>query len=227
MQYFWDWAVMPLLKDRAVRSVLEIGASQGGNTDRMLRQLPGVRITVIDPCLDADLVAKYRGNAAVTVLKDRSIDALKSLQGSFDAILMDGDHNYYTVMSELRSIAGRKLLAPGGVILFHDIGAPYGRTDLYYEPERIPDAAKAADQPHGVLTAIEDFRKQGPAGWQWRQWNAEHGLGLLYEPRSALDPLGLAVKSVAWRSIRWSNRILRWTGLKAPDQIAWGPTRHP
>jgi len=227
MQYFWDWAVMPLLKNRGVRSVLEIGASQGGNTDRMLHQLPGVRLTVIDPCLDADLVAKYRNNPSVTVIKDRSIDALKVLNGSFDAILMDGDHNYYTVLSELRSIASRKLLAQGGMILFHDIGAPYGREDLFYEPERIPAAAKAAGQPQGVLTAIEAFRIEGPAQWRWMQWNSEHGLGCLYDPRSPFDPAALTLKTVAWRSIRWSNRILRWTGLKRPDQIAWGPLNKP
>ena len=52
---------------------------------------------------------------------------------------MDGDHNYYTVLNESKRIAermnksGRPFLA-----LYHDVGWPWARRDLYYDPARIP-----------------------------------------------------------------------------------------
>jgi hypothetical protein len=227
MQYFWDWAVLPLLRDRGVKQVLEIGASQGGNTVRILRGLAGVRVTVVDPCLDADLVARFKDEPAVTVWGGRSLEVLPFLQGPYDAILIDGDHNYYTVCNELRLIADRGMLSPGGIILFHDVGEPYARRDFYYEPERIPDQAKAADKPHGVLTAIEKFREESPHHWIWLEWGAEHGLGCLCDPRSRWDRYALWAKTCYWRNIRWRNRLLRLTGLKQPDRITWGKQRPP
>jgi hypothetical protein len=227
MQYFWDWAVKPLLADRGVRHVLEIGASLGGNTDRLLRQIPGVRISVLDPCLDTDLAKKYEGVASVVVHANRSLEALPTLTGEFDAVLIDGDHNYYTVLSELRFIRDRKLLARGGVIFLHDVEEPWARRDLYYEPERIPESAKAPDAPHGVLTAVEQFLAEGP-GWICLRWRAEHGLACLLECRSSFEALALRTKCLLWRSIRWWNRQLRLTRLKPVDSIAWGkeqPTR--
>lgn len=223
MQYFWDWAVMPLLHDIQAKRVLEIGSSQGGNTDRILRSSLDLQVMVIDPCLDADLVAKYRDVTGVTVLPARSLDALPNLTESFDAILIDGDHNYYTVLNELKWISHRNLLSRRGVILFHDVGQPYGRRDLYYEPDRIPADAKSDDAPHGVLTAIEAFRSIDPGRWIYLQWGAEHGLGCLAASRSKRDLFVLWVKSWWWRRIRWRNRILRWSGVRSKDPVSWGP----
>jgi hypothetical protein len=222
MQYFWDWAVRPLLVDRGARRILEIGASLGGNTDRIIRQIPNVRISVIDPCLDVDLATKYAHTDAVTVHADRSLDALPRLQGPFDAVLIDGDHNYYTVIGELRLIRERGLLAPGGMILLHDTADPWARRDLYYEPERIPADAKAPDAPHGVLTAVETFVSANPQRWIWLRWRAEHGLACLVSRRSGFEGVTLRLKCSLWRSIRWRNRLLRLVGLKPLDSIAWG-----
>jgi hypothetical protein len=222
MQYFWDWAVRPLLNDRHVRGVLEIGASLGGNTDRLLNDSPGIQITVIDPCLDIDLGQKYRGVGNVRVHAARSLEVLPTLSGRYDAILIDGDHNYYTVSNELKHIAERSLVSPGGVVLLHDVGEPYARKDLYYEPERIPASAKTQDAPHGVLSAVEDFLKNADPRWVWLIWRSEHGLGCLINGCSPADLLFLRVKIFLWRGIRWKNRLLRYAGLRQPDHIAWG-----
>ena len=58
-----------------------------------------------------------------------------------DAALIDGDHNWYTVYHELRMLAAtaRAAGAPLPVLIMHDVGWPYGRRDLYYAPERIPE----------------------------------------------------------------------------------------
>ena len=63
------------------------------------------------------------------------------------AALIDGDHNWYTVVNELRMLrdnarAGRE---PLPVLILHDVGWPYGRRDLYYDPSTIPEEHR---QPH-------------------------------------------------------------------------------
>jgi predicted O-methyltransferase YrrM len=222
MQYFWDWAVRPLLRARRVQTVLEIGASQGGNTDRILATFPSIRLSLVDPCLDTDLTAKYRGASAVNVHEGRSLEVLPEIFGPYDAILIDGDHNYYTVFNELRIIFQRRLMARGGMILLHDVGEPWALQDMYYEPERVPEAAKSPLAPHGVLTAVRAFRQEHRPPWAWMQWSAEHGLGCLFDPRSRWENYSLRMKSVLWRGIRWRNRVCRWLGLMNPDVIRWG-----
>ena len=58
-----------------------------------------------------------------------------------DAALIDGDHNWYTVYNELRLLreVARDAGAPLPVMILHDVGWPYGRRDLYYAPETIPE----------------------------------------------------------------------------------------
>ena len=58
-----------------------------------------------------------------------------------DAALVDGDHNWYTVYNELRLLrqVARHGGAPLPLLILHDVGWPYGRRDLYCEPETIPE----------------------------------------------------------------------------------------
>ena len=53
-------------------------------------------------------------------------------------MILDGDHNYYTLSEELRLIAERASGARLPLLIFHDIGWPLARRDAYYAPERIP-----------------------------------------------------------------------------------------
>jgi hypothetical protein len=108
------------------------------------------------------------------------------------------------------------------MIFLHDVRDPWARRDLYYEPERIPEAAKAVDAPHGVLTAVEQFVREHPQRWIWLKWRAEHGLACLVDRGSGSSEMLLRLKCFFWRSIRWRNRLLRATGLKPLDAISWG-----
>ena len=132
--------VVPLLAGERWRRVCEIGASLGEGTD-LLMSVTGVQDTVIDPCLDCDLAQKFSGNPNVSVKKGTSLEILPHLDGAFDCILIDGDHNWYTVYEELKTISSRSLLRPGGIIFFHDVEWPWGRRDMYYQPELIPGTA--------------------------------------------------------------------------------------
>lgn len=209
MHYFADDVIIPLLKSHGYRTLCEIGAQHGGNTDRLLAGGAG-HITVIDPCVGTDLAAKYRQEPRVTVIRGRSLDVLPTLDKVFDAFLIDGDHNWYTVFNELRTIERRGLLRRGGLILLHDVAWPYGRRDLYYAPETIPaefrrpyakkgivrgrsflvetggangwldNALEEGGPQNGVLTAIEDFLAGTEKTYHYFPIDQEHGLGLLF-----------------------------------------------
>ena len=178
----------------------------GGNTERIAKQFSKIEITVIDPCIDEDLTLKFAELSNVKVLNGRSLEVLPEISDSFDAILIDGDHNYYTVYRELRLIFENNLLNKNGIILFHDVSDPYARRDLYYEPDIIPENAKLEDAPHGVLTAIEDFLKNHNGYFTWVMWEAEHGLGCFINTDSFYLKYILPFKIAAWKGIRWKNR---------------------
>jgi len=213
MREFVESFVVPLLTGRKSACVCEIGASSGASTS-LLASLPNVTVTVVDPCLDCDLKKKYAGSPQVTVKRGISLEVLPSLQDSFDCILVDGDHNWYTVYHELKLISERHLLQPGGLIFFHDVEWPYGRRDMYYQPEMIPrthrhsydqkgivrgqselsdrsgfnsalcNAAHEGGAHNGVLTAIEDFLHDRRVNRDYRLYCVREGYGLGVMQRS-------------------------------------------
>jgi len=210
-----DW-IVPLAQSHGWTSFCEIGASKGLSTDEILK-LPRISHTIVDPCLDADLALKYAGDARVTVQKSNSLDALPNLDGVYDCILIDGDHNWYTVMNELRVIRRRNLLRMGGMIFFHDVGWPYGRRDMYYQPNTIPpeyrqdyeckgmirgqsqlvdsggmnpelhNAVREGGSRNGVLTAIEDFMEEHTSEYLFCCVRHQYGLGILQYRRKRLS----------------------------------------
>jgi SAM-dependent methyltransferase len=214
MRDFVEKFVVPILKQREWTRVCEIGVSYGYSTD-YLASLPGVYIIVIDPCLDCDLERKYADVPQVSVKKGTSLDELPRLNGFFDCILIDGDHNWYTVYHELKIIFDRDLLKPGGIIFFHDVEWPYGRRDMYYRPEMIPaehrhtcekkgivrgqgelsagaynsqywNATREGGPRNGVLTAIEDFLRDHASDYSFYRVRGEYGLGMLYRRKHNL-----------------------------------------
>jgi hypothetical protein len=208
MQQFVRHWIIPYARKRRWKNFCEIGASNGLSTDEILK-LPNISHTIIDPCIDADLALKYAGDTRVTVQRSLSLDALPNLSGSYDCILIDGDHNWYTVFNELRLLRERSLLRQGGVIFFHDIEWPYGRRDMYYQPNTIPseyrqeyarkgiikgqsqledsegmnpelcNAIHEGGPRNGVLTAIEDFVAEHCSEYHFCRVKDQLGLGIL------------------------------------------------
>ncbi|HXX46254.1 MAG TPA: class I SAM-dependent methyltransferase [Candidatus Acidoferrales bacterium] len=211
--------VVPIIARRGWKYVCEIGASRGASTDCLLRTLPDVSITVIDTCRDLDLKTKYAGEPRVMVCEAESLAALPTLEGVFDSILIDGDHNWYTVYNELQIIRERSLLRRGGMIFFHDVSWPYGRRDMYYQPDSIPaeyrhayarkgmvpgesalsedagfnsvlcNATHEGGPRNGVLTAIEDFLGEHRGEYQFFSLPEWFGLGILHARHSFADDL--------------------------------------
>ena len=62
-------------------------------------------------------------------------------------VVIDGDHNYYTVSEELRLIGERAAGAELPLLLFHDVCWPHARRDDYFAPELIPEPTTASRSP--------------------------------------------------------------------------------
>jgi hypothetical protein len=187
--HYWDSALFPLLDARQPKSVIEVGAWEGGDT-RLLAAWAvehEAMIHVIDPLPRFDTEAFTKEWAGhLQVHRELSLDALASI-GPVDMILLDGDHNWYTVFNELKEIDAINDAWP--LLAMHDVGWPYGRRDMYYAPDTIPpehvqphrksgmlpfhsaltqqgrkshifNAEREGGPRNGVLTALEDFLAQ-------------------------------------------------------------------
>jgi cephalosporin hydroxylase/predicted O-methyltransferase YrrM len=137
---FWDVAIAPIIEAVGARRVLEIGALRGDTTRRLVEALgPDAELHVVDPTTDFD-PADHDLVGRCTVHRAASLDVLPQLP-AMDVALIDGDHNWYTVYHELGLLAeaARREHRHLPVLVLHDVGWPYGRRDLYYEPGRIPE----------------------------------------------------------------------------------------
>jgi hypothetical protein len=178
--------VLACLDAAGARSVVEVGAYAGDLTEVLVEWAAGgdARVIAIDPSPQDRLVRLSDEQERLELVRDTSLAALPRLAPA-DAVIVDGDHNYFTVGEELRLIAdaaGAKL----PLLMFHDVCWPHGRRDDYYAPDRIPEAQRQPiheggglhpDEPgirpgglpyrgaaareggpsNGVLTAVEDF----------------------------------------------------------------------
>jgi hypothetical protein len=178
--------LLPTLEAAGARSVVEVGAYAGDLTGVLVDWAAGsgARVVAIDP-MPQDRLAKLADERAeLELVRETSLAALPRF-GEVDAVIIDGDHNHFTVSEELRTIAD----AAGAelpLLLFHDVGWPHARRDDYYDVSQIPAerrqpihegggvhpdepgirfgglpyrnaAAREGGPGNGVLTAVEDF----------------------------------------------------------------------
>jgi len=213
MLAFWPDIIAPLLTQLRPEGIVEIG-SESGKTTRLLLELArsyGGTVHAIDPAPWFDAAAwQAEFGAAFVFHRARSLEALHRID-RFGAVLIDGDHNWYTVHEELLLIERRcrELDRDVPLILLHDIGWPYGRRDLYYEPDAIPppyrqpwrragihpassallpqggfnahlcNAVHEGGPRNGVLTAIEDYLAETHQKLDFVRIPAAFGLGIL------------------------------------------------
>jgi cephalosporin hydroxylase len=150
---FWDLAIWPVIEAAGAQRVVEIGALRGETTMLMLDRLgPQSELHVIDPVPEFDPTDHERRFPGRYVFhRDTSHNVLPNLP-PVDVALVDGDHNWYTVYHELRMLAAtsREAGRPLPVLILHDVLWPYGRRDLYYEPDRIPAEFRQPYQQRGM-----------------------------------------------------------------------------
>jgi hypothetical protein len=137
-----------------VRSVVEVGAYAGDLTRLLLlwAERMDARIVAVDPSPQPELEALARERSELELIRETSIRAFEHIPLA-DAIIIDGDHNYFTVTEELRRIADRSASNGTGLplLLLHDVCWPHGRRDDYFDPEQIPAEHRQPIAPEGRL----------------------------------------------------------------------------
>lgn len=165
MYHFWDTVIEPALDLLQPQVVVEIGSDYGPNTRNLLEfcQKSGAKLHVIDPAPKYDVAEWNSQYGDVAVFhQSLSLDILPSIE-KFDVVLIDGDHNWYTVFNELKLIEDRSRedSRPFPLILLHDVGWPYGRRDSYYDPDNIPEDYRQPYDRKGMRTGIAELVDEG------------------------------------------------------------------
>jgi hypothetical protein len=180
--------MLPCLDAAGTRSVVEVGAFAGDLTRLLVdwASRSGARVSAIDPSPQEGLVQLDQEFPELELIRETSLEALPHIDLP-DVVIIDGDHNYYTVSEELRLIGERAEGSDLPLLFFHDVCWPHARRDDYFAPELIPEeyrqpiagngkgifpgepglreggapypksAAREGGPRNGVLTAIEDF----------------------------------------------------------------------
>ena len=148
------------------KSVLEVGSYKGELTSDLLAwaEGSGASIAGLDPEPPDELLELGKQRPELELVLKTSHDALAEIEFP-DAIVIDGDHNYFTLREELRIIGER---APGAeipLLMFHDVAWPHARRDTYYVPERIPEEHRQPLAARGLPVAHRAgrLRGRGPA----------------------------------------------------------------
>jgi predicted O-methyltransferase YrrM len=210
MNGFWELLIRPALEAAGAREIVEVGSEGGLHTLRLLEWCAarGARLHVIEPEPQYDVAAMRAAHPGRLVFHEAtSLERLDAI-GPVDAVLLDGDHNWYTVYHELLALEAAS--APGfPLVLLHDVAWPFARRDLYYAPGRIPgpyrhpyakggvrrgeskllqdeglapELYKALEEGgprNGVLTAVEDFLEKTSLRLRFELVPVDFGLGFL------------------------------------------------
>jgi len=147
------------------RSVAEVGAYAGDLTRLLLlwAERADARVIAIDPSPQPELEHLERERSELELIRETSFEAFEHIPLP-DALVLDGDHNYYTLIEELQRIT-RRSEAEGielPLLLLHDVCWPHGRRDDYFDPAQIPAEYRQPIVPEGGLyPGVEGIREGG------------------------------------------------------------------
>lgn len=164
MNRFWNKIISLLFQKEQPKRVVVIGAPHGENAIQLLHycQNRDGQLFIIDPFSafqEDERMEAYR--PYMHVMREDSLEALPNI-GSFDAVLIDGDHNWYTVYNELKYI--EEVAEKSGkfpLVFVHDTEWPYGRRDLYHDPEIIPAEFRHPFAQKGLVFGQSELADQG------------------------------------------------------------------
>ena len=200
MHRFWESLLAPLIRALAPRVVLEIGMDKGEHTRRLLHYAAGrdCVVHVVDPNPMCDVRAlKETWGERFQLHQGLSLNVLPHLPCP-DMALIDGDHNWYTVYSELELL--EQTAARHGkefpCIALHDVAWPYGRRDMYHDPGTIPKQWRKPYARKGLLPGSDALAEHG--GCNRHLCNAVHEEGRCNGVLTAVEDF-LAPRSSALR----------------------------
>ncbi|HKE13104.1 MAG TPA: class I SAM-dependent methyltransferase [Myxococcota bacterium] len=210
MNGFWDFLIRPALEAAEAQVVVEVGSEGGRHTRRLLDwcSTRRARLHVVEPEPQYDVAELEACHGQRLVFHSApSLEVLDRL-GRVDAVLIDGDHNWFTVYHELKMLeATQRSHFP--LVVLHDVAWPFARRDMYYDPARIPapyrhpyaqgglrrgagafierdglapelyKAIQEGGPRNGVLTAVEDFLQESELALRFELVSVDFGLGLI------------------------------------------------
>lgn len=212
MNRLWSPILRHLTEAAQPRCLVEIGVAGGLLTGKLLDYCATADAVLhaIDPTpqIDVDEWCKRHGTR-LQFHRARSLQVIDRIH-DVDMVFLDGDHNWFTVYHELEQLE-QTARADGRIpplITLHDVGWPYARRDLYYDPESIPEshrhpyrtlgvvpgeadlaengingdlnnAVPEGSPRNGVRTAVEDFVAGSEVEWSFVYVPGYHGLGVL------------------------------------------------
>ena len=152
--------------------VLEIGLDTGATTIPvvvfMSRFHEKYQFTGIDIRLQDSLKVMLKNidlnvKQELRIMQSNSLEALPNMSKSnerFDLVLLDGDHNYYTVVKELEYL--NEMVSDGGIIIVDDYHGRWSEKDMWYserqECSEIDISTKKVEtEKRGVKPAVDEF----------------------------------------------------------------------
>lgn len=237
--------MIPCLDAVGARSVAEVGAYAGDLTrllvDWAAAQPEGARVLAIDPSPQDALVALDRERDELELIRETSLEALPRIELP-EVVIIDGDHNYWTVAEELRLIRDRAEGHDLPLVMLHDVCWPHARRDDYFAVELVPEeyrqplagegtgifpgdpglregglpyprsAASEGGARNGVRTAVEDFVAKDE-GLRFATVPAFFGFGVVWH-----------------REAPWAERVAAildpWDGSSLVSRLEAGRVHH-
>jgi hypothetical protein len=198
MRWFWHTVVRQFLEALRPKAIIEVGSEDGHVTFPLLEwaDAHAAVVHVIDPAPRFDVDAARAAHPhSLRFHRARSLRVLPQIPTA-DLVLIDGDHNWHTVISELRQLerrAARDVRLPG-VILLHDVEWPYARRDLYYDPQTIPSSHRHEYAQRGIVPGDGE---SGGVGLNSAYHNAAHEGGPANGVLTAVEDF-LAESELRW-----------------------------
>lgn len=217
LEPFWEHVIAPVIAAFESPAIAKVGSLFDDVTVKLLKLAVdrGGVVDLIDPTPAFGTVAALsRFGPAMRFHRAHSHDTLGGIKPP-DVVVIDGDHNWYTVHGELRLLkeSARRARRDFPLVMLHDVEWPYGRRDLYSNPDLIPaehrrpwarhgivwgqsalgdngglnaagaNAIEEGGPGNGVLTAVEDFLAETGGELSLQLIPGFHGLALIASPR--------------------------------------------
>lgn len=168
MTRFWERFIKPIIETAKAKTLVEIGADFGWNTRNILAYCreTGAHVDVIDPAPQPQLhgvLAQF--DKEHTYFPMKSVDAIPVISAP-DIALIDGDHNWHTVFTELTLLFARasQLSAKPPIVLSHDVAWPYARRDMYYDPHGLKAEVRHPYAYRGIIPGRSELMERGMNG---------------------------------------------------------------
>lgn len=181
----FDEILFALIERVGPEAILEIGSETGVFSDRLLEhcEARGATLMTVEPDPSPHLVERALKSERFDLYQGTSIAFLQSPPRDAQMVIIDGDHNYYTVLNELQLLhAAWSARGVDGIAILHDVGWPCARRDAYCDPASLP---MLHVHPHSFELGVTldskplvrgAFRGEGRIAWALHEGGPRNGV---------------------------------------------------